>query len=81
MDNLAMNAMLASQAGMSYGQWKAMQPVVEVERTPDERERVCQYCGKTFLLKTKRERKFCDAHCQKEAWYKSEERKKGKMKK
>ena len=32
MDRLARNAMLARQAGMSYGKWKALQPVVEAKK-------------------------------------------------
>jgi hypothetical protein len=32
MDNLARNAMLAKQSGLSYGKWKAMQPIVEIKK-------------------------------------------------
>ena len=62
MDNLARNAMLARQAGMSYGKWKALQPVV----TPDRKElpegwRVCANCGKEF--KGRSNKKYCNPDC------------------
>lgn len=67
MDNLARNAMLARQDGMSYGQWKALHPNTMGERIPDERECVCQFCGKTFVKKTKQIRKYCDWFCANQA--------------
>ena len=62
MDRLAKNAMLAKQAGMSYGKWKAMQPRVEVDAPaiPDG-WRPCEYCGKAF--KGKNGKRFCDIEC------------------
>lgn len=62
-DNLAKDAMLARKAGMTYGQWKALQPVVKFERKPDERECVCEFCGKTFVKLTNQKRKYCDWTC------------------
>lgn len=67
MDNLARNAMLARRDGMSYGQWKAMHPITMGKREPEERECVCEYCGSTFLNKTKRPQKYCQFYCQNEA--------------
>ena len=70
MDNLARDAMLAKQAGMSYGQWKAMQP--KQEKNPDEIPDgwlVCAYCGKPFKPKTKRPMKYCEAYCANKANY------------
>ena len=66
MDNLARNAMLAKQAGMSYGQWKALQPVVKFEKTNPEGWATCEYCGKLFR-KTKNKR-FCDIGCRTDAY-------------
>ena len=71
MDNLARNAMLAKQAGMSYGKWKAMQPIVKVEQKPiPEGWRKCEYCGKPF--KPVQGKRFCEMDCRKEAYRKRE---------
>lgn len=75
MDKLARNAMLARQKGMSYGQWMALQPVVQVEKTIPEGWRACERCGKPFDGKNKT-RRFCDVICQREAYF--EKKKKGK---
>ena len=71
MNNLARDAMLAKQAGLSYGQWKAMQPPQEEnpEEVPDG-WLVCEYCGKQFKPKTKRPKRFCEVECQKQAYKK-----------
>ena len=67
MDRLARNAMLARQAGMSYGKWKALQPIVKVEEKPiPEGWRKCEYCGKH--IKKKQGRKFCDIYCREQAY-------------
>ena len=70
MDNLARNAMLAKQANMSYGKWKAMQPVIEkVEKPADPLPKgwkICQNCGKAF--KTNKAQKYCDIDCRKKAY-------------
>lgn len=73
MDRLARNAMLAKQAGMSYGKWKAMQPRVEKPAIPDG-WKTCEYCGKPY--KPAKGKRFCDVVCR-EAAYK--ERKAAKM--
>lgn len=69
MDNLARNAMLARQANMSYGKWKAMQEPVKIEKKaiPDGWI-VCECCKKPFKPKTKRPQKFCGAGCQWQAY-------------
>ena len=67
MDRLARNAMLARQAGMSYGKWKAMQQPVKVENKPvPEGWRKCEYCGKPF--KKKSGKRFCDVYCREKAY-------------
>ena len=65
MDNLARNAMLAKQAGMSYGQWKALQPRVEYKKKPEEGMKKCPYCGNYF--KPRKNNIYCDPYCQKRA--------------
>lgn len=67
MDRLARNAMLARRAGMSYGKWKALQPIVEVEEKPiPEGWRKCEYCGKPFMRK--QGKRFCDFSCRNMAY-------------
>lgn len=62
MDRLAMNAMLAMKAGMSYGKWKALQPAVVPERKelPDG-VKICPYCGKEF--RGRKNKKYCNPEC------------------
>ena len=70
MDNLARNAMLARQANMSYGKWKAMQEPVKIapkSKLPEGWIR-CEWCRTPFKLKTKRLRKYCDIGCQRQAY-------------
>ena len=67
MDVLAMEAMLAKQAGMSYGRWKAMQEPQE----PKEKELPdgwlkCERCGQPF--KKKAGKRFCDLDCRMKAY-------------
>ena len=67
MDRLARNAMLARQAGMSYGKWKAMQEPVKVEEKPlPEGWRKCEYCGNPFQKKSGK--RFCDIYCRQQAY-------------
>lgn len=62
MDNLARNAMLARQAGMSYGKWKALQPVVvPVKKEIPEGMKECPHCGKAF--KGRKNQRFCNPEC------------------
>lgn len=70
MDNLARNAMLAKQAGMSYGKWKALHPT-EPKKADEIPEgwRVCEYCGIAYKPKTKRRRRYCDSECQRMGYY------------
>ena len=49
MDNLARNAMLARQAGLSYGKWKALQPAtVPTKEAELAGLKVCPHCEKRF---------------------------------
>ena len=64
MDNLAREAMLAKEAGMSYGRWKAMQPAVEIVE-PNELPpgwKSCNYCGKPFKKKSGHQ-VYCSMDC------------------
>ena len=62
MDRLAMNAMLARKANMSYGKWKAMQEPVKVKEAPiPEGWQKCEHCGKPF--KPANGKRFCDIAC------------------
>jgi hypothetical protein len=62
MDNLARNAMLAKEAGLSYGKWKALQPVVEPKRKLlPEGWKECPWCGKDF--KGRSNKRYCDIEC------------------
>jgi uncharacterized paraquat-inducible protein A len=68
MDNLARNAMLAKQAGMSYGQWKALQAPVKIEKKAQDGWKVCEYCGKAFKHTAQGRKKYCEPYCQKMAY-------------
>ena len=66
-DRLSQEATLAIAAGMSYGKWKAMQPLIDMptEKISDCRTRACQRCGILFLLNKKGNgvKKFCSDDC------------------
>lgn len=77
LDRLTRDSIAAEQAGMSYGQYKALHP-----HTPDEDETppkpkpktdagryeyTCTVCGKTFYTNTKKTVKYCGYDCSKEA--------------
>jgi hypothetical protein len=68
MDRLARNAMLAKQANMSYGKWKAMQPIVPIEKKnlPDGRKE-CPVCGRHFKPQ-KKQQKYCEPGCRNSAY-------------
>lgn len=65
-DKLAQEVSQAIAAGMSYGKWKAMQPIVTAgTKIPDGWKR-CEYCGKAF--KPTQGKRFCDVACQKQSY-------------
>ena len=67
MDRLARNAMLAREAGMTYGKWKALQPVVEIEKPDMPKGMVpCEWCRKPFFKKSNK--RFCNDECRVEAY-------------
>ena len=66
-DNLALEAMAAKRAGMSYGVWKSLQKPKTTEKGIPEGYLVCQHCGDVFMQTTKRKHKYCGAVCCNEA--------------
>lgn len=66
MDNLTMEMRACEKAGfgVSYGKWKATQPVVTKPKPiiVDEHEKRCAYCGKVFYPYRKTT-KFCSKKC------------------
>ena len=65
MDKLAREAMLAREAGMTYGKWKALQPKEEKPKgIPDGWIR-CKCCGKPFKPLA-RLNIFCEIGCREE---------------
>ena len=73
MDNLARNAMLAKQAGLSYGKWKALQPIAPIVKKKEIPAgwKPCEYCGEAF--KPKRGQRFCQVHCRQQAYAQRED--------
>ena len=73
MDRLARNAMLAKQANMSYGKWKAMQPIVPVEKKAESQEGwiKCAYCGKAFKPHNPQQ-KYCEYACRERGYAEKE---------
>lgn len=70
-DKLIQAAAAAREAGMSYGQWMAMQyapkptqkPAPGAVRKPvQEYNAVCAFCGKPFY-RNKRHRMYCTPEC------------------
>ena len=75
-DNLALDAMDALEAGMSYGKWKATHPETKAANesrlgkppkrqyteTPRVYEYICRGCGKKFTTSQKM-RRYCDDRC------------------
>ena len=68
MDNLARDAMLAKQRGISYGQLKAMQePVKFVPKTIPDGWKECRGCGKAFKPNNNKQ-KYCDITCRNDTY-------------
>lgn len=66
-DKLAQEVAQALACNMSYGKWKAKQPVAKVEEKPiPEGWRKCEYCGEIF--RNKNGKRFCDIYCRTEAY-------------
>ena len=63
MDKLAQDARAAREAGMSYGKWKSLQPVVIPETRSKGIRKICLYCGSEFYQRFAIEKKYCDSDC------------------
>ena len=71
MDNLAREMILCEKAGfgVSYGKWKATQPIKEVKKPIEVVEhkysaiKICLNCGKEFTVFTRHNRKHCSYDC------------------
>ena len=66
MDRLTMESTAASEAGMSYGRWKAMQSLVPVVKEEPKKEGTwytCACCGNRFFQTDKFKRKYCGDEC------------------
>ena len=67
-DKLAREAAQALACNMSYGKWKAMQPVVKVEKKQiPEGWKECPVCGKVFKP-SKYSQKYCEPYCRNQAY-------------
>lgn len=69
MDNLIREMRLCEKAGfgVSYGKWKATQPIKEAPKEEDTR--TCLYCGKPIISsKYGRGGKYCGMECSSTAW-------------
>lgn len=76
-DRLSIEAFKAKQAGLSYGQWKALQKPEKIEPKIPEGWKECLHCGRQF--KTNRsDQKYCDIECQRVAYYESRHKAKHK---
>ena len=68
MDNLARDAFLARKAGMSYGKWKAMQPIApKKEKVIPEGWRKCKGCGIAFKP-NRGNHVYCEIECRARDW-------------
>lgn len=65
MDKLTKSAIAARRAGLTYGQYMAMQPPYVKPEVPDGWKR-CEYCGKGF--KPVQGKRFCDVECRERAY-------------
>ena len=63
MDKLATDAMMARNAGMSYGKWKALHPDEEPYKKPVPKNAVeCAWC-RTMFFRTNPNQKYCSPEC------------------
>ena len=66
MDNLAKDAFMARQKGMTYGKYMATKKPAE-RKAPQPRrggiKRYCELCGKAFVRYDNRPQKYCSKEC------------------
>lgn len=73
MDNLTREMMACEEAGfgVSYGKWKASQPLKTLNSNStvvDDQEKRCERCGKIVIAK-RRDARFCSNKCAANARY------------
>lgn len=69
-DKLTRENAQALAAGMSYGKWKALQPVAVKEEKPPKLHyemRECAICGFEFRKSENGKQKYCSKKCAREA--------------
>ena len=62
-DQLDLDAKAASDAGMSYGMWKAMQNPVRIVPKKQGHKFTCLMCGVEFMRYDNRQVKYCSWDC------------------
>lgn len=67
-DNLSIDAYKARQAGLSYGQWKALQQPEKIDPKIPQGFKTCEYCGRQYKPYRGSQR-FCCWDCQRNAAY------------
>lgn len=73
-DKLTQENAQALAAGMSYGKWKALQPVAVEEKKPPKpiyNMRVCVICGLEYRGSENGKQKYCSKKCAREAVYRA----------
>lgn len=72
-DKLAQDAARALAAGMTYGKWKSLQPVIDPppRKLPEGFIRqTCEFCNCVFICSDSRKRRFCGDLCRRRAYEK-----------
>lgn len=71
LDNLSLDMIRckADGFGCHYGDWKANHASTKANKDDSLSARwlICQRCGRQFKPKTRRDQKYCDMSCQREA--------------
>ena len=67
LDQLTMDSIAAQKAGMSYGKWKALQPIVKVDLPETAPKRLCKLCGGEIPPEFHKNRTYCSDQCFDEA--------------
>ena len=63
MSKLAREALMAREASLSYGKWKALQAREEPKKKLEPGMSICPECGKAFKKKSPKQI-YCEQYCQ-----------------
>ena len=63
MSKLAREALMAREASLSYGKWKALQPMEEPKKKREPGMSICPECGKAFKKRSPKQI-YCESYCQ-----------------